>query len=133
MAITYRASHRTDDFVSDTHVAVPRLWPHLPNITLTALRIVTGLLFMQHGLQKHFGLLMAPGQPSFGHLAPFSALWVAGWLEIGGGVLLVLGLFTRTVAFVLSGMMAVAYFTVHAKQGPFPIVNGGELAVLSAR
>ena len=127
---SYRAALRTDEDSGGDHIVVPRVWPHLPNITLTALRIVTGLMFMQHGVQKHFGLLLAPGQPAFGDLAAFSPLWIAGVLEIGGGLLLVLGLFTRPVAFVVAGMMAVAYFTVHVKQGLFPIVNGGELAVL---
>jgi putative oxidoreductase len=100
------------------------------SITLTALRIVAGLMFMQHGIQKHFGLLLTPNQPYAGAPAPLTRLWLAGVLEIGGGLLLALGLFTRPVAFILAGEMAFAYFLVHAPRGLYPIVNGGELAVL---
>ena len=131
MGITLnRATLRSADYAAHDYAVAPRFWPHLPNITLTALRIIAGLMLVQHGLQKHFGLLLAPGQPSFGALRPFSMLWIAGTLEIGGGLLLALGLFTRPVAFVLSGLMALAYFLGHAKNGLFPAVNGGELAVL---
>jgi putative oxidoreductase len=87
-------------------------------------------MLVQHGVQKHFGLLMPPGSPSFGALEPFSMLWVAGTLEIIGGLLLALGLFTRPVAFVLSGLMAFAYFIGHARNGFWPAVNQGELAAL---
>jgi putative oxidoreductase len=94
------------------------------------LRIVTGLLFMQHGLQKLFGLLASPGRPPVPTPAPFTKYWIAGVLELFGGGLFVLGLFTRPVAFLLSGEMAVAYFTVHSKRGFFPIQNAGEVVVL---
>src|SRR5262245_31258183 len=94
-------------------------------ITLAALRIVAGLMLMQHGIQKHFGLLLPPNQPSAGSPAPLTRLWIAGVLEIGGGLLLAVGLFTRPVAFLLSGLMAFAYFIVHAERGFFPSVNGG--------
>jgi putative oxidoreductase len=131
MTITSRpATLRSAESARDEHVVAPGLWPHLPNLGLAALRVVTGLMFMQHGIQKHFGLLLSPGQPPFGHIAPFSAVWIAGALELVGGALIALGLLTRPVAFLLSGEMAVAYFTVHAKLGLFPIVNRGELAVL---
>jgi len=131
MAITTRpATLRSHDAESHEHRVAPKLWSHLPNLGLAALRIVTGLMFMQHGVQKHFGLLLAPGQPAFGSLAPFSKLWIAGALELVGGALIALGLFTRPVAFLLCGEMAVAYFTAHAPRGLFPIVNGGEVAVL---
>lgn len=104
---------------------------HLPNITLAALRIVAGLMLMQHGVQKHFGLLALPNTPAFTGGPEFlSPMWIAGTLEIGGGLLLALGLFTRPVAFVLSGLMAAAYFSVHAPQGFWPVQNGGELAAL---
>lgn|SRR5690348_2431049 len=95
----------------------------------TILRIVVGLMYMQHGVQKLFGLLLMPNMPPM-HPAPFSQMWIAGVLETFGGALIVLGLFTRPVAFLLCGEMAVAYFTVHAKRGFFPLLNLGEVAVL---
>ena len=91
--------------------------------TLNALRIVAALLFMQHGAQKLFGAL---GGPQVESLA--SQFGLAGILEFGGGLLLAVGLFTRPVAFLLSGEMAVAYFTAHLPQGFWPILNQGELA-----
>lgn len=94
------------------------------------LRVVTGLLFMEHGVQKLFGLLASPNMPPMPTPAPLSQMWIAGVLETFGGALIVLGLFTRPVAFLLCGEMAVAYFTVHAKRGFFPLLNGGEAAVL---
>jgi putative oxidoreductase len=86
-------------------------------------RIVFGLLFMLHGLQKLFGL--------FGGRATDDPLrFAAGLIEVFGGALLVAGLFVRPVAFIASGEMAVAYFLSHAPQGFWPIENGGELAAL---
>lgn len=94
---------------------------------LSVLRIVTALLFMQHGAQKLFGLLTV--QP--GATPPLlSMMGVAGVLEFFGGLLILLGLFTRPVAFLLSGEMAVAYFMAHAPQGFWPVLNRGELAAL---
>jgi len=94
---------------------------------LSALRIVTGFLFMCHGSQKLFGFPVAPEM----HQPPlFSLLGLAGVLEFFGGALILIGLLTRPVAFVLSGMMAVAYFMAHAPQGFLPILNKGELAVV---
>ena len=96
---------------------------------LALLRIVAGLLFMQHGVQKLFGWYGGMGAP--GATAElFSMMGLAGVLETFGGLLIVLGLFTRPVAFVLAGEMAVAYFMAHLPQGPVPLLNGGELAVL---
>ena len=96
---------------------------------LALLRIVAGLLFMQHGVQKLFGWFGGMGAP--GATAElFSMMGLAGVLETFGGLLIVLGLFTRPVAFVLAGEMAVAYFMAHLPQGPVPLLNGGELAVL---
>ena len=94
---------------------------------LGLLRIVTALLFLQHGLAKHFGF---PQVASFDNLKVFSLLGLAGAIEIVGSLLLLLGLFTRPAAFIMSGEMAVAYFMSHAPHGFFPILNGGELAVL---
>lgn len=93
---------------------------------LGLLRIVMGLLFLQHGTAKLFG---APHIAMFDGLQLASLMGVAGLLEVGGGALLALGLFTRPVAFVLSGMMAVAYFMAHAPKAFLPILNQGELAV----
>jgi putative oxidoreductase len=94
---------------------------------LGVLRIVAALAFMEHGLMKLFGF-PAPisGAP---HPLPI-LLQVAGWLETIGAPLLVLGLFTRPVAFLLSGEMAVAYWTAHAPHSFFPVLNMGEPAVL---
>jgi putative oxidoreductase len=90
-------------------------------ISLNLLRIVTGLLFVPHGYQK----LFADQPPEL-----TSTLGIAGILELFGGTLIVLGLRTRTIAFLLSGQMAVAFWTAHAPRSPWPIANGGELAVL---
>ncbi|HEY8485388.1 MAG TPA: DoxX family protein [Longimicrobiales bacterium] len=101
-------------------------------ITHAALRIGAGLLFMQHGVQKLFGWLGGfGGQP--GNTAElFSLFGLAGVLETFGGLLIVLGLFTRPVALVLVVEMVVAHFMVHQPRGGFPIQNGGELALLYA-
>ncbi|HOF90204.1 MAG TPA: DoxX family protein [Armatimonadota bacterium] len=93
---------------------------------LSIVRIVAALLFMQHGGQKLLGF--PPG--GHGMPDPFTLSWVAGMLELVGGGLLALGVFTRPVAFLLSGQMAVAYFMAHAPRGVFPAANGGELAAL---
>ncbi|HEX3157944.1 MAG TPA: DoxX family protein [Longimicrobium sp.] len=93
---------------------------------LSMLRIVIALNFMQHGVQKLFGLLG-------GTRATLMTLpWFAGVLEFFGGLLVLIGLFTRPVAFVLAGLMAVAYYMAHRPQGFFPILNQGEPAVLFA-
>ena len=98
--------------------------------TLSLLRALTGALFMQHGVQKLFGLLADPSRPWTGAPPAFSQFWLAGVLETFGGVLIVLGLFTRPVAFLLAGEMAVAYFMAHAPRGFWPVRNGGENVVL---
>ncbi len=94
---------------------------------LSVLRIVAALLFLQHGLAKLFGF---PHVASFDNLKLASLLGVAGIIEVAGSVLLLIGLFTRPAAFILSGEMAVAYFMSHAPRAFFPILNQGELAVL---
>lgn len=94
---------------------------------LGATRIMASLLFIAHGTQKYFGF---PSVSPRGLAEPLSMAGAAGMLELVGGPLLLLGLFTRPVAFILSGMMAVAYFVAHAPQGFFPIDNGGEPAIL---
>ena len=96
---------------------------------LSLLRIVAGYLFVTHGMAKLFHV---PHVAMFDNLKLFSLMGLAGGLEFGGGVLLVLGLFTRPVAFLLSGEMAFAYFMGHAPQGDIlmPMLNQGEAAVL---
>jgi len=100
------------------------------NIVLSVLRVAAALVYMQHGSQKLFGF---PPSGAPGPVAPLvlvSLTGVAGILEFFGGMLLLVGLFTRPVAFILSGEMAVAYFHVHAPRAFLPIVNRGELAVV---
>lgn len=94
---------------------------------LSVLRIVAGLLFLQHGCAK---LLHVPFQPMFAHVQLMSLMGVQGVIELVGGGLLTLGLFTRPVAFILSGDMAVAFFMAHFPKNWLPILNGGDLAVL---
>ena len=94
---------------------------------LAALRIVTAFLFLQHGTAKFFGF---PHVAAFDNLQFMSLLGAAGAIEIVGGLLILIGLFTRPVAFILSGFTAVAYFMAHAPQGFYPLLNQGELAVL---
>lgn len=94
---------------------------------LSVLRIVAAFLFMLHGTQKLFGLpTVEPRDP----VELISLYGLAGILEVGGGILLLVGLFTRPVAFILAGEMAVAYFLMHAPRSPWPVLNGGEPAVL---
>ena len=94
---------------------------------LSVLRIVTALLFFEHGTQKLFGY--PPGQPYTG-FPNFSMLGIAGMLETVGGPLLLAGLFTRPVAFILCGEMAVAYFRAHWPRSVFPINNFGEITAM---
>jgi putative oxidoreductase len=96
---------------------------------LSLLRIVTGFTFALHGMQKLFGAFGGMGGKG-GTADLFSLLWAAGILECFGGLLVCVGLYTRLVAFILSGQMAVAYFSAHAPRSFWPIVSGGELAAL---
>ena len=90
-------------------------------------RIILGFLFSCHGAQKLLGL---PHPPANGTVELMSFMGFAGLLELVGGLMILVGLFTRPVAFILSGMMAVAYFMAHQPQGALPITNKGEPAVL---
>ena len=92
---------------------------------LSIFRLLAGTMFACYGAQKLFGAFeaMPPGVPKW-------LIWIGGSLEFFGGILIAIGLFTRPVAFLLSGMMAIAYFTGHAPNGFWPKTNGGELAVL---
>ncbi len=106
----------------------------LPQIAITwqprllgLLRIATALLFLQHGTAKLLGF---PHVATFDNLRLLSLGGVAGVLELAGGILLLLGVFTRPVAFILSGEMAFAYFLAHAQKSFFPVLNQGELAAL---
>jgi putative oxidoreductase len=93
---------------------------------LSILRIIVGLLFLEHGTSKYLSL---PVSPMTG-VAATSLSGINGMIELVGGVLIVLGLFTRPVAFILAGDMAVAYFIAHGPRGFFPLLNGGELAIV---
>ena len=96
-------------------------------IVLSLLRFYVGLSIMQHGTAKILGFPPGAGlgSPAVGTLS-----WTGGMIELIGGALMILGLFTRPAAFILSGFCAVAYFMVHAKNSFFPIVNKGELAAV---
>jgi putative oxidoreductase len=95
---------------------------------LAALRIVSGLIFLEHGMQKFFGF--PPGEHAGSGWALNSPGAFAGVIELVAGLLMVIGLFTRPAAFVASGTMAVAYWMAHAPQNFFPVNNGGDAAIL---
>jgi putative oxidoreductase len=104
-------------------LGLPAAWaPRL----LSVLRIVSALIFLEHGTQKLLGFPPSPMPPP----PPLSLLWFGGILEMVGGALLLIGLFSRPVAFLLAGEMAVAYWMFHAPQGAFPALNGGDAAIL---
>ena len=92
---------------------------------LSLLRIVAGLLFLQHGLSKLFGYPQSGDMPAF-----LTLIWFAGIIELAGSIMVTLGLFTRAAAFIMSGEMAFAYFISHLPRGFFPILNNGDGAVL---
>jgi putative oxidoreductase len=101
---------------------VSKYWPE----TLSIVRLVIGLLFLEHGSAKLFGFPHTTmAQPEMGTL-----LWVQGVIELVGGALFAVGFLTRPVAFILAGDMAVAYFMAHAPKNFFPILNGGDGAIL---
>jgi putative oxidoreductase len=93
---------------------------------LSIVRLVIGLLFLEHGTAKLLGF---PAPPS-GLPALMTLSWLQGLLELAGGTLITIGLFTRPTAFILSGNMAVAYFMAHAPKSFFPMLNGGDGAIL---
>lgn len=93
---------------------------------LSILRIVIGLMFLEHGTSKLFGFPHgAMAQPAMGSL-----FWFQGIIELVGGALFAVGFLTRPVAFILAGDMAVAYFMAHASKGIYPMLNGGDAAIL---
>jgi putative oxidoreductase len=94
---------------------------------LSILRIITGLLIIQHGMAKIIGF---PVFPMYANVQPFSLIGAAGFIELIGGALLILGLFTRPVAFILAGEMAFAYFIGHFPRGFIPLLNNGNLAIM---
>lgn len=95
---------------------------------LSLLRIIVGLVFLQHGMQKWFGIPVA--NPNFANITLMSMVGIAGVIEIVAGSLITVGLYTRAVAFIASGEMAVAYFMSHFPRGMTPMANQGSLAVL---
>ena len=103
---------------------------HAKQIALFLLRVVSGLLFLQHGGMKIFDWFGGIPAQYGGHPPLLSQTWIAGVFEFYGGLATLLGLFTRPVAFILSGEMAVAYFQFHQPNGLWPIQNHGEPAVL---
>jgi len=94
---------------------------------LSLLRIIAGLMIIEHGMGKLFGF---PALPAYANIQPLSLLGAAGVIELVGGALLIIGLFTQPAAFILSGEMAVAYFMAHASKGFYPLLNGGTLAIM---
>lgn len=94
---------------------------------LSVLRIITGLLIIQHGMGKILGF---PAFPAYANVQPLSLIGAAGFIELIGGALLIVGLCTRPVAFVLAGEMAFAYFIAHFPKDFHPLINGGTLAAL---
>lgn len=98
-------------------------------IAHSLLRVMAAAIFMQHGAQKLLGAFADPGRHGpAGHLPPL--LLLAGVIELGGGTLILIGFYTRVVAFIAAGEMAVAYFLVHLPRGFWPIQNKGELPIL---
>ena len=104
-------------------------WQTWSPYLLSALRIVTAFCFMQHGMMKLFAFPKGMG-PDNNTVTMWTQAWIAGVLEAFGGGLMLLGVFTRPIAFLLSGEMAVTYFQFHAPRGFWPTMNGGEVVVL---
>ena len=94
---------------------------------LSVLRIISGLMIIQHGMAKLLGF---PVVAQFANLNPMSLIGAAGFIELIGGALLIIGFLTQPAAFILSGEMAFAYFMAHAPKSFFPLINGGTLAIM---
>ena len=94
---------------------------------LSVFRIIAGLMIIQHGMGK---IIHFPVYPAYANVQPLSLIGAAGFIELIGGALLILGLWTQPVAFLLSGEMAIAYFYAHAPKDFFPLINGGTLAIM---
>ncbi len=103
-----------------------KLAPWAPR-ALSVLRIITGLMIIEHGMGKIFHF---PALPAYANIQPLSLLGVAGFIELIGGALLILGLWTRPAAFIVAGEMGVGYFIAHASKSFFPLLNGGSLAIM---
>ena len=104
--------------------SLDRVSKYTPEL-LSIARIVIGLLFLEHGISKLFDFPHGPVQPAMGSL-----IWFQGIIELVGGALFAVGFLTRPVAFILAGDMAVAYFMAHASKGFYPMLNGGDAAIL---
>ena len=107
------------------HEGIDQPATHIAPYVLSIARIVIALMFMEHGTSKLFGFPAPTATPD-----PFTLLWFAAIIEVVGGALLALGLWTRLAAFVMSGEMAIGYFISHAPHGFFPIANKGDAAAL---
>jgi putative oxidoreductase len=118
-AVHFERIRRTDPVINES--ILTRTSPYV----LSLVRIVVALLFFEHGSAKLFGFPSAASMP-----AAFTLSWFAGAIEVVGGALLAVGLFSRPVALIMSGEMAFAYFLVHAPHGFFPLLNRGEGAIL---
>ncbi len=117
----FAASAHAPAATSGVAAAFERYRPYV----LSILRIMLGLLFLEHGMSKVFGF------PPHGHMPVFPETeWFAGRIELIGGALVAVGLLTRLAAFIVSGEMAFAYFISHAPRSFFPLLNGGEAAIL---
>jgi putative oxidoreductase len=116
-----------DQVMRNTAKKLNDTWNHWTPDVLSVMRIMSALLILQFGTAK---ILQFPMTPNFGNVQWFSLTWFAGSLELVLGALLLIGLFSRTAAFVLAGEMAFAYFIGHASRGFFPLLNGGTLPAL---